>query len=155
MSRKRSFLIAGGLCAALLATAAVSAPRLPARGDAFQPPSAAELGLSTAHARQWDALRAESVALRRVGREDLIAGTDTLRALLDQPNPDLRAFQAESQRKVDAHMAEMRDLRERQLALYESLSPQEQARVRAAMAQRLDRLAAIRERLAGFLAARG
>jgi hypothetical protein len=159
MSRKRSFLVtaslAGGLCAALIATAAVSAPRLPARADAFQPPSAAELGLSAAHARQWDALRAESVALRRVGREDLIAGAGELRALLDQSNPDLRAFHVESQRKVDAHMAEMRDLRERQLALYESLSPQEQARVRAAMAQRLDRLSALRERLVAAFAARG
>jgi hypothetical protein len=154
MSRKRIFLITTGLVAALAATAAVSAPRLPARADALQPPSAAELGLSGAHARQWDALRAESIALRRVGREDLIAGAGELRVLLDQSNPDLRAFHVESQRKLDAHLAEMRDLRERQLALYESLSPQEQARVRKVMAQRLDRLAALRERIAGFFAAR-
>jgi hypothetical protein len=34
------------------------------------------------------------------------------------------------------------------------LTPQEQARVRAAMAERLDRLSRLRERLSGFLDAR-
>lgn len=152
MQKKLSLFLVAGLAAAL-ATTAFSAPRI-ARGDAMLPPTAAELGLSSAHARQWDLLRADTVALRQVGRDDLVAGMGEFRALLDQPAADLRAFSTESQRKVDAHMAEARALRDRQLDLYESLSPQEQAHVRAAMAERLDRFAKLRERLAGFIASR-
>ncbi len=67
------------------------------------------------------------------------------------PRP-ICAFSDASQRKFDAHIAETRALRERQLDLYESLSHDEQARVRAAMAERLDRLSKLRERLASFIA---
>lgn len=151
MKMKHRLFLVAGLAAALLATTAVSAPRM-ARGGAMLPPTAAELGLSTAHAQAWDALRADAVAMRQVGRDDLVVGMREFRTLLDQSSPDLRAFSAESQRKVDAHMAEARALRDRQLDLYESLSPDEQARVRAAMAERLDRFSRLRERLAGFIA---
>jgi Spy/CpxP family protein refolding chaperone len=151
MKTKHSLFLITGLAAALVATTAVSAPRM-ARGDAMLPPTAAELGLSSAHAQSWDALRADAVALRQVGRDDLVVGMREFRSLLDRPSPDLRAFSAESQRKVDAHIAEARALRDRQLDLYESLSPDEQARVRAAMAERLDRFSRLRERLAGLIA---
>lgn len=153
MKAKHMFFLAGGLTVALAATTALSAPRM-ARGDAMSPPTAAELGLSTAHAKQWDALRADAMALRQLGRVDLQGGVVELRALLDRPSADLRAFSDASQLKFDAHIAEARALRDRQLDLYESLSPDEQARVRAAMAERLDRLSMLRERLAGFIAAR-
>ncbi len=153
MKAKHLFFLAGGLTVALAATTALSAPRT-ARGDAMLPPTAAELGLSTAHAKQWDALRADAVSLRQVGRVDLQGGAVELRALLNQPSADLRAFSDASQLKFDAHIAEARALRDRQLDLYESLTPDEQARVRAAMAERLDRLSKLRERLAGFIAAR-
>ena len=153
MKAQHRFFLAGGLTVALAATTALSAPRT-ARGDAMLPPTAAELGLSTAHAKQWDALRADAVSLRQVGRVDLQGGAVELRALLNQPSADLRAFSDASQLKFDAHIAEARALRDRQLDLYESLTPDEQARVRAAMAERLDRLSKLRERLAGFIAAR-
>ena len=149
-TKHRVFLVAG-LAAALLATTAISAPRT-ARGDAMLPPTAAELGLTKAHAKSWDALRADAVALRQIGRVDLQDGAEELRALLDRPSADLRAFSDASQRRFDAHIAEARALRDRQLDLYESLTPEEQARVRAAMAERLDRLSRLRERLAGFIA---
>ena len=151
MKAKHLFFLAGGLTVALAATTALSAPRM-ARGEAMLPPTAAELGLTTAHAKQWDALRADAVSLRQVGRVDLQGGVVELRTLLDQPSADLRAFSDASQLKFDAHIAEARALRDRQLDLYESLSPDEQARVRAAMAERLDRLSKLRERLAGFIA---
>ena len=153
MKAKHMFFLAGGLTVALAATTALSAPRT-ARGDAMLSPTAAELSLSTAHAKQWDALRADAMALRQVGRVDLQGGVVELRTLLNQPSADLRAFSDASQLKFDAHIAEARALRDRQLDLYESLSPDEQARVRAAMAERLDRLSKLRERLAGFIAAR-
>ena len=151
MKAKHMLFLAAGLTVALVATTAVSAPRK-ARGDAMLPPTAAELGLSAGHAKQWDALRSETVAMRQVGREDMRSGFIELRGLLDRPDADLRAFSTASQNKLDAHMAEARALRDRQLDLYESLSPDEQARVRAAMAQRLDRLAKLQQRLAGFFA---
>lgn len=151
-TKHRLFLVAG-LTVALVATTAFSAPRR-LQGDAMLPPTADELHLSPAHTKPWDALRSEAVALREVGRDDLRSGAAELRVLLDQPSPDLRAFSNASQRKVDAHMAEARALRDRQLDLYESLSPDEQARVRAAMADRLDRLSKLRERLMGVIASR-
>lgn len=150
----KSFYLVAAIAAALTVATAVAAPRF-ANADRFAPPTAAELGIAGAHAKQWDALRQDAIALRRVGREDLNSGMREFRVLLDQSSPDLRAFSNESQRRVDAHMAEARALRDRQLDLYESLTPAEQAKVRAAMAQRLDRFAQIRERLIGFLETRG
>lgn len=152
-SSKSLYLVAA-IAATLTVATAVAAPRF-ANADRFAPPTAAELGISAAHAKRWDALRQESIALRRVGREDLRSGMQEFRTLLDQSSPDLRAFSNDSQRRVDAHMAEARALRDRQLDLYESMTPAEQAKVRAAMAQRLDRFVQLRERLIGFLEARG
>ena len=149
----KSLYLVAAIAATLTIATAVAAPRL-ARAERFAPPTAAELGFAGARAQQWEALRQETIALRRVGREELFAGITEFRSLLDQPSADLRAFSNESQRRVDAQMAEMRDLRDRQLDFYESLSPAEQAKVRAAMAQRIDRLSQLRQRLAGFLDAR-
>ena len=153
MKTRHMLYLAAALTASLAATTAFSAPRLAQRGDAFLPPSAAQLKLTPAHAKQWDALRSEAAAMRQVGREDLRSGVTEFRALLDQPAPDLRAFSNDAQRKFDAHLAEARALRERQLDLYESLTPDEQARVRKAMAERLDRFAQLRERLVSMFAA--
>ncbi len=148
-ARTRTFVVIG-LMAALAAGAALSAPARPPGGDALTPPTAAELGLAGAQAQRWDALSAEARALRRVGRDTLRTGMTELRGALERPDADLRDVSAESQRRVDAHLAETRALRERQLAFYESLPPEQQARVRAALAQRLDRLAQLRERLHRF-----
>lgn len=148
-ARSRTYL-ALGLAAVLAAGAALAAPMRMARAQAWLPPPAAELGLAGAQAAQWDALREDALALHRIARDDLRDGLAELRALLDTPSPDLRAFEAEAQRRIDTHLAEARALRERQIALYESLPPDAQARVRAALAARLDRLARLRGRLAGF-----
>lgn len=146
-SRRRTLAVALlATLAAATALTAVSAPRF-ARDAGFAPPTAAELGLSHTHAREWDALRQETIALRTVAREELGGGLREFRGLLDTRDPDLRAFTAESQRRFDAHLAETRALREKQLDFYESLPPAEQARVRAAMAERLDRLGRLREQL--------
>lgn len=153
MKTRHMLYLAAALTASLAATTAFSAPRLANRGDALLPPSAAQLKLTPAHAKQWDALRSEAAAMRQVGREDLRSGVTEFRTLLDQPAPDLRAFSNDAQRKFDAHLTEARALRERQLDLYESLTPDEQARVRKAMAERLDRFAQLRERLVSMFAA--
>lgn len=149
----KSLYLVAAIAATLTIATAVAAPRF-VQAERFAPPTAAELGFAGARAQEWEALRQETIALRRIGREELFAGITEFRGLLDQPAPDLRAFSNESQRRVDAQMAEMRDLRDRQLDFYESLSPAEQAKVRAAMAQRIDRLSQLRQRLSGFLDAR-
>ncbi len=149
----RSLYLVAAIAATVTIATAVAAPQM-AQTKRFAPPTAAELGFAGARAQQWETLRQEAIALRRFGREDLVAGITEFRGLLDQPAPDLRALSNESQRRVDAHMAEMRDLRDRQLDFYESLSPAEQAKVRAAMAQRIDRLMQLRQRLSSFLDAR-
>ncbi len=147
-----TLFIVAGLAAALTAATAIAGPRWVA-GDAMAPPTAAELGLSVDHAKQWNILRSETMALRKTDREDLISGITEFRSLLDQPTPDLRAFTHESQHTFDAHIAESRALRERQLDFYDSLTAAEQAKVRAAMAKRLDRLSQLRQRLAGLFQA--
>ncbi|MCC7250068.1 MAG: hypothetical protein IT473_15705, partial [Lysobacter sp.] len=101
----KSLYLVAAIAATLTVATAVAAPRF-ANADRFAPPTAAELGIAGTHAKQWDALRQESIALRRVGREDLRSGMQEFRVLLDQSSPDLRAFSNESQRQVDAHMAE-------------------------------------------------
>ena len=113
MRTRHMLYLTAGLTAALAATTAFSAPRLANRVDAFLPPSAAELQLTPAHAKQWEAMRSETAALRDVSRDDLLGGMTEFRSLLDQPSPDLRGFSHESQRKFDAHLAEARALRER------------------------------------------
>jgi Spy/CpxP family protein refolding chaperone len=156
MTRTRKTLLITGLSAGLLLAlgATASAGQRAGGADAFAAPTASELGLAGAKAQRWESLRAESQALRRVGREDLGGGVRELRQLLDEPNPDLRGFTAQSQQKFDAHVAEARALREKQLDFYESLTPAEQAKVRQAMAKRIDRLALLRERIVGAMAAR-
>lgn len=150
MKARHALYLALALAAGLAAAAVSAAPARGTLANAFAPPDAAELGLSGITAREWDALRDETVALRRVSREQIRDGMAELRTMLDQPEPDLRGFSVIAQRQVDAHLAEARALRERQLVLYESLPPAGQARVRAAMAGRLDRLARLRERFDGF-----
>lgn len=154
MTRTRKTLLVTGLGAGLLLALGAAAGQRSLGADAFAAPTASELGLAGAKAQRWERLRTESQALRRVGREDLGGGVRELRLLLDEPNPDLRGFTAQSQQKFDAHLAEARALREKQLDFYESLTPAEQAKVRQAMAKRIDRLALLRERIAGAMATR-
>lgn len=141
-----------GLAVALAAGTALSAPQHLARVGTLVPPTAASLGLQGEHALRWDALRSETIALRRLAREEAARGAHELRLLLQQPDPDLRVYSVRAQQRVDAYVAESRALRERQLALYESLGPAEKQRVRVALIERLDRLDRIRGMLGPLVA---
>jgi len=115
------------------------------RGQAMAPPSAAELGLAGADATRWNALRDQTIDARETTRATVLREVDTLRALLASSAPDLDAYEREIEQAVDSHVAAERDLRRKKLAFYDSLAPDEQAKVRAAMLDRLNRLERLRQ----------
>lgn len=128
-------LLAGATCVAYAA--------MP-RTRAFDPPTAAELGLDGATATEWNTLRDQTIDLRDSSRAEVQQQMTTLRALLATDSPDLDAFEKNAEREVDSRLAAARALRQRKLAFYDGLAPAQQANVRAVMRERLDRLARLR-----------
>jgi hypothetical protein len=70
-----------------------------------------------------------------------------VRADLADPNVDLRRTARTVQDSVDRQIAAHRELVEARLAFYEQLDPEQQARVRAELLARLERLENLREAL--------
>ncbi|GMU43012.1 MAG: Spy/CpxP family protein refolding chaperone [Xanthomonadales bacterium] len=99
--------------------------------DRPTPPTAAELGLSPAQAAEWQAIQADAKALRSATLEQVKTELDRTQAALAEPDADLAAIGQEYQSIAFAALLEQRQLRNRRLAFYESLNPDQQARVRA------------------------
>lgn len=114
------------------------------------PPTAEEIGLAGAAATQWTTLRDQSIDLRDSARATALHEIDKLRTLLAADAPDLDAFDREIEQAIDSHTAAARALRQRKLAFYDGLAPDQKARVRAAMLERLDRLERLRSALLDF-----
>jgi Spy/CpxP family protein refolding chaperone len=131
-------LLAGATFAVCAAT-----PGLHASG----PPTADQLGLAGADAAQWTALRDATIDLRDSARATAQHEIDTLRALLASDAPDLDAFDREIEQAIDRHAAAARALRQRKLAFYDRLAPDQQAKLRAAMLDRLNRIDRLRSAL--------
>lgn len=127
--------LAGATCAVCTAT-----PR-----QAMTPPSATELGLGGADATRWNALRDQTLDARDTTRATVLREVDTLRRLLASDAPDLDAYEREIEQAIDSHVAAERDLRQRKLAFYDGLAPDQKAKVRAAMLDRLNRLERLRQ----------
>jgi hypothetical protein len=125
------------------AGAAAALPRL----HGLAPPEAAEVGLAGDQAAQWNALRDETIALRDDARQRLREGADQLHALLATEAPDLDGFARQADADVDARIAAYRALRDRKLAFYDALAPDQQARMRAAFTARLERFERLRAAL--------
>lgn len=142
------FVLASALLISMLGVCAAAATP---HQHAFEPPSASELGLDASHASAWNRLREESMQLRASAREDIRQRLLQADALLAGSAPDLGAFSAEIDRQVDDFLARSRDLRARKLALYESLSPNEQNAVREAMRAHLERARRLRAAFATLL----
>lgn len=138
--------IAGLLAGATFATCA-AVPHL--RGTA--PPTAEQIGLAGAAATQWTTLREQSIDLRDSARATTLHEIDKLRTLLAADAPDLDAFDREIEQAIDSHAAAARVLRQRKLAFYDGLAPDQKAKVRAAMLERLDRLERLRSALLDFV----
>jgi Spy/CpxP family protein refolding chaperone len=128
--------LAGATCAVCTATP---------RARELAPPSAAELGLAGADATRWNALRDETIDARTSTRAAVLRETDTLRTLLASNAPDLDAYEREIEHAIDGHVAAERELRQKKLAFYDSLAPDQQAKLRAAMLDRLNRLERLRQ----------
>lgn len=95
------------------------------------PPTAAELGLTAEQAAQWQAIQADASALRQATLAQVKAELDRTQEELAQPDADLRAIGQQYQSIALAALLEQRQLRDRRLAFYASLDPQQQAQVRA------------------------
>lgn len=136
----RTLLMSGALAGATCATCGAVGSHW--KGSA--PPTAEELGLSGASATQWSTLRDQTIDLRDAGRSALLQEVDKARTVLASDAPDLDAFDRELEQAIDTHAAAARALRQRKLAFYDGLAPDQQAKVRAAMLDRLNRLERLR-----------
>lgn len=139
----RTLLMSGALAGATCATCGAVGSHW--KGTA--PPTAEDLGLSGVSATQWTTLRDQTIDLRDSGRSALMHEFDKARAVLGSDAPDLDAFDRELEQALDAHAAAARALRQRKLAFYDGLAPDQQAKVRAVLLDRLNRLERIRAAL--------
>jgi Spy/CpxP family protein refolding chaperone len=95
------------------------------------PPSAAELGLDATQAAQWQAIQADARALHQDMLMQVKLELAETREALAEPDVDLRAIGQNYQSIALTVLMEQRQLRDRRLAFYNGLDPQQQAQVRA------------------------
>lgn len=94
------------------------------------PPSAVELGLDAAQTAEWQAIQADAMALRQDTLMHVKLELAQTRESLAEPDADLRAIGQDYQSIALTALMEQRQLRERRLAFYNGLNPQQQAEVR-------------------------
>lgn len=94
------------------------------------PPTAAELGLSATQTGEWQAIQADAKALRESTLQSVQAELADTKSALASPNADLRAIGTGYQSIALTALMEQRQLRDRRLAFYDSLNPDQQAQVR-------------------------
>jgi uncharacterized membrane protein len=135
MKRTRVLIASALLTSALAATAYAAMPH----PLAFAPPSASELGLDANQTSTWNALREETLNLRESAREEFRSKIEQADALLADDNADLGALSRSIDSAVDDALARSRALRDRKLAFYQTLNPNEQRAAREAMRSRLER----------------
>ena len=135
------------LTATLLLAAAGIAAAAASRPHPFDPPGAAALGLDGAAAQQWTALREETIALRSTMRDAATRKLAALQDLLATAAPDLDAFNRDAETETDALLMRARALNARKLAFYDSQPAAQQARMRAVMRTRVERLQHLRSAL--------
>lgn len=148
----RRVAVATAAAAALaLGTAAVAHPR-GGPGDGPVGPQVIEsvkgkLNLDTAQTRLFDEALAEAKAARAAGLADRQGLRDTMRAELAKAEPDLAAL-ARSADAVEARNRALRlQVRELWLRLYATLSPEQKAVIRDALAAAMERRDAVRGRM--------
>jgi hypothetical protein len=94
------------------------------------PPSASELGLDATQAAEWKAIQGDAQALRQDTLMLVKLELAQTREALAEPDADLRAIGQNYQSIALAALMEQRQLRDRRLAFYSELNPQQQAQVR-------------------------
>ncbi len=132
-------LVLATLLAASLCLGSAQANTLPI----FNPPSAEQLHLSPEQAQEWAALQADAIALRRQLLAEVAQDLPALEQALAAPDADLGLLAQHVQSQVLYALWQTQPIRERRLAFYESLDPDQQAQVRSwliGVVQRLERL---------------
>lgn len=110
--------------------------------------ASARLALSPPQQSHLLPLIRRGVELRARIRAQTEAALLADREELAKPQADLAAMAAEHQAVVDANLADVRALRDELIAFYEhDLTPSQQAKARAALGRRIDRLDRIRSGL--------
>jgi hypothetical protein len=149
---KRMSLVAG----ALLALGVVGTVGLVEARERLAPPTAEtmlaraskELALDSAQQARLLPLLRRGAALRAQIRNETEATLRADREELQRADADLAALSADHQARVDARIAEVRELRGELLDFYEhALRPEQQAKARAQLLRRIDRFEQLRERL--------
>jgi hypothetical protein len=103
------------------------------------PPTAAELGLNTEATGEWQAIQADAQALRSRTLKTVEAELGDAKETLATSNPDLRSVGLEFQSIALGFLMEQRQIRDRRLAFYNSLTPDQQLQVREFMIEQIER----------------
>jgi Spy/CpxP family protein refolding chaperone len=106
-------------------------------------PSAEALGLTPAQAAEWKAIRVDAKALRSATLDQLEAELTEASIALQQPGADLPAVRSGVEAITEVFASERQQLKARRMAFYQSLSPEQQAKVRTWMAREAERTVAL------------
>lgn len=106
-------------------------------------PSAEALGLTPAQAAEWKAIRVDAKALRSATLDQLEAELTEASIALQQPGADLPAVRSGVEAITEVFASERQQLKARRMAFYQSLSPEQQAKLRTWMAREAERTVAL------------
>ncbi|MCU0754888.1 MAG: Spy/CpxP family protein refolding chaperone [Xanthomonadales bacterium] len=107
------------------------------------PPSAEQLGLNSAQKAEWQAIRRDAKALRAATLDQLEAELSAASAALARPDANLPAIRSGIEAIAQVYLSEQQSLKARRLAFYQSLSAEQQAKVREWLAREAERTAAL------------
>ena len=130
--------LTGLLLALGLTLTAAPASALPA--GIPSPPTAAELGLTSAQQSEWDAIRTDAIAFHQSLLVELASGLPALEAELNAPNADLEQISQRVQSQLLYAAWRSQPIRQRRMAFYQSLDPAQQTIVRDWLSQVVYRL---------------
>lgn len=146
-SRKRTFLVVGILATALtlgVAGTVVAKQRgyncdEGERHGGLGAKAIEELGLSTEQAAKLESLRERAMSMRTEQRDAMSDVRGVFRSERNADNPDLRAVVEQVRQVMDARHAQQRSMIDEGLALYETLSAEQQRKVMGMLENRFGR----------------
>lgn len=103
--------------------------RGPSHGFGFGPQAIEELGLSAEETANIEGLREKAMAMRQVSRDAFSAVQEAFETERNADTPNLRAVVEQARGTMDGMRAQREALMDEGLALYETLSPEQQRKV--------------------------
>ncbi len=149
-NRKRAFLFAAAILAAIIGTAATGkacGPRHERHAGMHQrllEEITEDLELTDAQQASLEALRSESEELRSEGGGERQAVHDAIRTELETEEPDLRKIVELTRVKIDEGSSLRQELIEAHLSFYETLTPEQKRQVAAKMSEHMERMEKMR-----------